>query len=164
MRLNTLRALYEHELHDIQDAETQLTDLLPRLARAATDGDLKNQLRAHGEQSRVHLERIDQILEGIGSKSDDVRCEGMRGLTREAELFLGGEEIEPKIRDAGLLAVAQKIEHYEMAGYGALRTFAQLLGEKKAEDALRKTLNEEGRADDLLTRIAERSVNPAARA
>jgi ferritin-like metal-binding protein YciE len=164
MQLNTLRALYEHELHDIQDAESQLSALLPRLAKAATDEELQKQFRAHGELSRVHQERVDSILDALGSKSDDVKCEGIRGISREAEAFLGSVDIAPAVRDAGLLAVGQKIEHYEMAGYGALRTYAQLLGEKEAEGTLQKTLDEEGRADDLLTRIAQKSVNEAANA
>jgi len=164
MQLNTLRALYEHDLHEVQDAESQLIDLLPRLADAATDDDLKKQFRAHGEQSRVHRERIASILEGSDLESDDVQCEGMRGIGREAERFLDGNDIASTVKDAGLLAVAQKIEHYEMAEYGALRTYAQLLGEQEAEGALQKTLDEEGRADDLLTRIAQKSVNQAAQA
>lgn len=164
MKLNTLRALYEHELHDLQDAETQLTQLLPRMAEAATDGELRKQFRTHGEQSRVHRERLESILKGIDSESDNVKCEGMRGITREAERFLQDRDIDPSVRDVGLLAIAQKVEHYEMAGYGALRTYAQLLGQKEAEGTLQKTLDEEGRADNLLTRIAERSVNQAAQA
>ena len=164
MQLNTLRALYEHDLQDIQDAETQLTELLPRLAQAVTDEELKKQFRTHGEQSRVHRERIEAILKGIGTKRDGVKCEGMRGITREAEPFLDGKDINPMIRDAALLAVAQKIEQYELAGYGALRTYAHILGERDAEGTLQKTLNEEGRADDLLTRIAEKSVKRAAEA
>lgn len=164
MKLDSLQALYEHELHDLQDAENQLIALLPRMAEAASDEKLKKHLRAHGQQARKHRDRLNSILDNIETEDDDVRCEGIRGISREAERLLGDDQIDGAVRDAALIAIAQKAEHYEMAGYGALRTYAEILGEDKARDILQKTLDEEGDADDHLTRIARESVNPAATA
>lgn len=164
MTLQSLRALYEYELHELRDAESQLIDLLPRMAAAATDTDLKSQFKRHGEQSRKHHDRIASILASIGSKEDEVHCEGMRGIRREAERLLKDGLAEGAVRDAALLSVAQKVEHYEMASYGTLRTYADVLGDSKARDTLQKTLDEEGAADDRLTKIANRAVNPAVRA
>lgn len=163
MQMNDLRALYQHELQDIRDGEIQLAQLLPRMAEAAHDQDLKKQLQEHGRQTRVHRERLETILEGFETKSDDVTCEGIRGIEREAERYLRND-VGDDVRDAALLAVAQKIEHYEIAGYGALRTYAELLGDEKGREALQKTLDEEGGADKRLTSIAKKSVNPGANA
>lgn len=164
MRLQSLRDLYQHELRDLQDAEDQIIQTLPHMADAATDEELKQQFTTHVQRSRQHRDRLAKILDGIGSESDDVRCEGMRGILREAKRLMEPGDIDDAVRDAALLSVAQRAEHYEMAAYGALRTFARMLGEDEAHRALQATLEEEGAADDRLTRIAEKSVNPSARA
>ena len=164
MTLRSLRSLYEHDLRELQDGELQLTQILPRMAEAASDEDLKKHLNAHAQQSRKHRERLESILDGFESSGNDVTCEGIRGITREAERFMQQDDVDETVRDAALLSIAQKLEHYEMAGYGALRTYADLLGENEAREALQKTLDEEGGADDRLTDLAERSINRAAKA
>lgn len=164
MRLRDLRDLYAYELHEMRDAEDQLIRMLPRMAGAATDQELADQFERHMRTSRTHKERIDEILSDVESPGDDVRSEGVRGLMRTAERFLdSGSEMDAAVRDAALLALAQRVEHLEMASYGSLRTYADLLGEDEARDLLQQTLDEEGQADDRLTRIALRSVNREAR-
>lgn len=164
MKLQSLQDLYTHELQDLRDAENRIMEILPQMAEAATDDDLKKQLRSHGEQARTHRDRLDQLLEKAGTEGDDVICDGMRGILHEAERLMDGQDMNEAVRDAALLAIAQKSEHYEMASYGALRTYADLLGDDEAAEMLQETLDEEGEADDRLTRIAMKSVNPEARA
>lgn len=164
MGLQTLKQLYEHELRDLHDSESQMIDLLPRMAEVASDGELKEILKSHGEQSRRHRERLEQILKGLDAEPDDVPCQGMRGILSEASRLMDADDASDAVRDAGLLAIAQKAEHYEMAGYGALRTYAELLGEREAREALQKTLDEEGSTDDRLSGIAMKSINASARA
>lgn len=162
--LQSLQDLYQHELQDLRDAESRIMETLPRMAEAASDDRLKSQLRQHGEQARTHRDRLDHLLDKAGVHGDDVICDGMRGILREAERLMDGQDMNEAVRDAALLSIAQKSEHYEMASYGALRTYADLLGDDEAAGILQETLDEEGEADDRLTRIAIKSVNPEARA
>lgn len=165
MGLQSLRHLYEHDLRDLHDAESQMIELLPRMAEAASDETLKELFSKHGEQSRKHRDRLARILDGIETtKPEDGKCEGMRGILREASHLLDDGDANDAVRDAALLAIAQKAEHYEMAGYGALRTYAEILGEGEAKEVLQETLDEEGHADDRLSTIAKNSVNPSATA
>lgn len=161
MRLDSLRSLYRRELQDLHDAEDQLADMLPRMADAAADESLKDQFRRHGKQAGEHRSRLEKILAEEEDETDSVESAGMRGILSEAKNFIDGDDIDPSVRDAALLAIAQKTEHYEMASYGALRTYAKLLGEDDAHKLLHQTLQEEGEADDRLTDIARKSVNPA---
>lgn len=164
MKLQSLQDLYHHELQDLRDAEDRIMEILPRMAEAATDQGLKDHLQRHGEQARTHRDRLDELLEKSGKATDNVICAGMRGILHEAERLMDEPDLDDAVRDAALLSIAQKSEHYEMASYGALRTYAQLLGESGSAEKLQKTLDEEGQADDRLTEIAKKSVNPAAQA
>ncbi len=164
MRLDSLRSLFEHELQDMHDAENQLIQFLPDMAEAASDEELKSQLRNHGEEAKRHKERLERILKGLDAESGDVKCAGMRGILSEARSLIEQEDMDPSVRDAAIVSMTQKAEHYELASYGALRTYARILDEKNAQELLQETLDEEGGADDRLTSIAERSVNPAAKA
>lgn len=164
MQLQSLQSLYEHELLDLRDAEDRIMEILPRMADAASDDELRDQLSRHAEQARTHRDRIDTLLKKHEVAPDDTKCAGMRGILHEAERLMDGDGIDRSVLNAALVAIAQRAEHYEMAAYGALRTYAGLLGDTEGEEILQKTLEEEGKADDRLTRIAERSINREARA
>lgn len=164
MRIDSLRSLFEHELQDMHDAEDQLVQFLPQMAEAASDVELKTQLRNHGEEAKRHKDRLERILRGLDADDDDVKCAGMRGILSEARSLIEQPDMEPAVRDAAIVSMTQKAEHYELASYGALRTYAGILGEKEAQELLQETLDEEGEADDRLTKIAKKSVNPAAKA
>lgn len=164
MRLDSLRSLFEHELQDMRDAEDQLIQFLPDMADAASDEELKKQLRNHGEEAKRHKERLERILKDLDAENGDVKCAGMRGILSEARSLIEQDDMNPSVRDAAIVSMTQKAEHYELASYGALRTYARILEEKDAQKLLQETLDEEGGADDRLTSIAKRSVNPAARA
>jgi len=161
MKLNTLEDLLHHELKDLFSAENQLVKALPKMAKAATNEELQAGFEEHLEQTKGHVERLDQIAEELGIKLSGHKCKAMEGLIEEgAELI--GEDAEDSVRDAGLIGAAQRVEHYEMAGYGTARALALRLGESAAAHTLGMTLEEEGAADKKLTFIAESQVNTAA--
>jgi ferritin-like metal-binding protein YciE len=159
--LNNLEDLFWDQMKDIYDAEKRITDALPKMAAAASDPTLKGAFRDHLEQTRHHVERLEQIFRGAGRDPDRETCEGIKGLLEE-----GNEMVHAKgddgTRDAGLIAAAQRVEHYEMAVYGSIRTFAERLGRVDFAELLQRTLDEEGEADRKLSQIAERVVNPKA--
>jgi ferritin-like metal-binding protein YciE len=155
MELNTLRDLYIEELTDLYSAENQLIKALPKMAKAATAKTLKNGFEKHLKETRTHVTRLNQVFKGLRTSPASMKCKAMEGLIAEGEEIIS-EDAEPEVRDAGLIAAAQRVEHYEMAGYGCVRTYAKLLGHKQAEKILQKTLNEEGATDKKLTQIAER--------
>jgi ferritin-like metal-binding protein YciE len=161
MKLNDLKALYIHELKDLYSAEKQLVRALPKMAKAATNQDLKAGFEEHLEETKEHVERLQSLLDALGQSTRGPRCKAMEGLVEEAELLIE-EEPDPEVLDAGLIVAAQKVEHYEIAGYGSARTFARLLGEKEAARVLQTTLDEEGANDKKLTSLAESTVNVAA--
>ncbi|GAC1657032.1 MAG: hypothetical protein NVS4B3_23250 [Gemmatimonadaceae bacterium] len=161
MELETLKDLYIDELKDLYSAETQLVKALPRMAKAATHPELKKAFETHLRQTEQQVKRLEQICEELDVSPRGKKCVGMEGLIEEAKELLQ-EKPEPDVLDAGLISKAQHVEHYEMAGYGTVRTYAQQLGEERQAALLQKTLDEEGEADKLLTQIAERSVNAAA--
>ena len=161
MDLQSLRDLYIAELKELCSAERQLIKALPRMADNATNVDLKEALTTHLEQTSEHALRLESILESVGATLDGKRCVGMAGLIEEADELLREQPTED-VLDAGLIAKAQRIEHYEMAGYGTVRSYALVLGEKDHAALLQQTLDDEVHTDKLLTLLAESSVNAEA--
>lgn len=157
----TMEDLFIEELRDLMDAEKQIVKALPKMVDAATSSELKSALTEHLEVTRGHVDRLERIFTAIGVKSGGVKCDGMNGLIKEGDEMVKQTD-EGNVRDAGLIAAAQRVEHYEMAGYGSARTFAQLLGRDEAADLLEETLDEEKEADQKLTEIAETMVNQRA--
>jgi ferritin-like metal-binding protein YciE len=162
-KVDTLQSLFVEELRDLLDAEKQLVRTLPKLARMATAPTLAAAFREHLEETRGHVTRLEQALEGLGLRASSKKCVGMQGLIEDGEESIEEAEDGP-VRDAALIGAAQRAEHYEMAGYGTARTFATLLGHGAIASALETTLDEEKAADAKLTGIAEGMVNPDAAA
>src|SRR3979409_160200 len=161
MKLNTLEDLLHHELKDLFSAENQLVKALPKMAKAATDPDLKAGFEEHLEQTKNHVERLDQIAEQFGKGLSGHKCKAMEGLIEEgAELI--NEDAEDSVRDAGLIGAAQRVEHYEIAGYGTARALASRLGHEEIASLLEETLEEEKETDKKLTELAESAVNAEA--
>jgi ferritin-like metal-binding protein YciE len=158
MKLNSLNDLLQHELKDLYSAENQLVKALPKMAKAATNSELENGFREHLEQTKGHVERLDQIAEKLGLKLTGHKCKAMEGLVAEgAELI--SEDAEDSVRDAGLIGAAQRVEHYEIAGYGTARALAQQLGHGDIAEILGETLEEEKETDEKLTALAESTIN-----
>jgi ferritin-like metal-binding protein YciE len=162
-KFETLRDLYVNELRDLHSAEVQLVDALPKMANAAASSRLRNAFSAHLEQTHGHVRRLEEILDALGERPSGKTCEAMEGLIAEGENYVkaGGDE---SVRDAGLIGAAQRVEHYEIAGYGTARALANKLGERQAAELLQATLDEEGDADHKLSEIAESEVNVEASA
>ena len=154
MKLSSLHNLLVHELLDLHSAESQLVEALPKMAEAASSSELKQAFSHHLEQTRQHVTRLEDILDQLGEKTNGVTCDGMKGLIKEGEKVIK-EEGDAAVKDAALIAAAQRVQHYEIAAYGAARTYAEQLNYEGAKDLLQATLNEEGDADRKLTRIAE---------
>jgi len=161
MKLDTLQKLYTDELRDLYNAENQLVKALPKMAKAASSEELKDAFEKHLEQTKGHVERLEQVFEGLGEKPKGKTCRAMKGLIEEGSEILK-EDGEDSVIDAGIIVAAQKVEHYEIAGYGSVRTFAHLLGQNKAAELLQTTLDEEAETNELLNRLAESIVNPEA--
>jgi ferritin-like metal-binding protein YciE len=161
MKLNTLKQLYMEELRDLHSAENQLLKALPKMAKGASSEELKLAFKNHLDQTKVHVERLEEIFERLDETPKGKTCQAMKGLVEEGSEILE-EDGEESVLDAGIIATAQKVEHYEIASYGTVRTFAQLLGEDEAAELLQETLDEEGEADKLLTQLAQEIVNPEA--
>jgi ferritin-like metal-binding protein YciE len=162
MTLGTLQDLYRTELDDLYDAEKQIVAALPKLSTAAANPELKAAFDKHLERSRVHIERLDVILKKLGASPTGTRSAAIEALIREGDKRIQ-LATDPDTRDAALIAAAQRVEHYEIAGYGCARTYARQLNDEHAADLLQQTLDEEGSADHELTRIAELGINQAAR-
>lgn len=161
MKLNTLHKLYINELCDLYNAENQLLKALPKMAKAASSQELKNAFEKHLEQTETHVERLEQVLKELDEKPKGKICHGMKGLVEEGSEILG-EEGEESVLDAGIIVAAQKVEHYELAAYGSVRTFANLLGQNEAAGLLQATLDEESETNELLNELAQGIVNPEA--
>ena len=161
MKLDTLQKLYVEELRDLYNAENQLLKALPKMAKAVSSQELKNAFEKHLEQTETHVERLEDIFQALDQNPKGKTCLGMKGLVEEGSEILK-EEGDPSVLDAGIIVAAQKVEHYEIAGYGSVRTFAQLLGQKKAAELLQTTLDEESETNELLNGLAESIVNPEA--
>ena len=158
MALESLHDLYVEELRDLYNAEQQLLKALPKMARAATDESLGAAFEEHLEVTRGQVNRLDRIFKRLGERPTGKKCMAMEGLIEEAKELME-EKAEPAVLDAGLIAAAQKVEHYEIAGYGCVRTYARLLGYEDAAELLQETLDEEGEADHKLTELAETVIN-----
>ena len=156
--LATFDDLFTHQLSDVYDAENQLLDALPKMSAAAGSGDLKAAFNAHLEETKVHAQRLEQVFDMLGKSRERQTCPAMRGLIKE-----GSESINasgsPMVKDAALIASAQRVEHYEMAAYGTLRALARTIGREDVATIFQTTLDEEGRADKKLTALAEGHIN-----
>jgi len=161
MKLDTLQKLYTEELRDLYNAENQLLKALPKMAKAASSEELKGAFEKHLEQTKGHVERLEQVFEELDESPKGKTCRAMKGLIQEGSELLE-QDGDESVRDAGIIVAAQKVEHYEIAGYGSARTFAHLLGRNKAAELLQSTLDEESETDELLTRLAESVINPEA--
>jgi ferritin-like metal-binding protein YciE len=158
MSLDSLHNLYVDELKDLYSAENQLLKALPKMAKKASAQELKDAFTEHLEVTRKQVERLEQIFSELEVSPKGKKCKAMEGLIEEGQEVLG-EDGEPAVIDAALIACAQRVEHYEMAGYGCVRTFAKLLDFTDAEKLLQETLDEEAEADEKLTELAETIIN-----
>jgi ferritin-like metal-binding protein YciE len=157
MKENRLKHLYVEELKDLYSAESQLIKALPKMAKASTSEQLRAGFEKHFGQTKEHVARLEQIFKGLGENPKGKNCKGMEGLIEEgSEMIEGG--LEPEELDAGLISAAQRVEHYEIAGYGCVSTYAKLLGQNEAVSLLRQTLEEEKATDKKLTELAN-SIN-----
>jgi ferritin-like metal-binding protein YciE len=150
----TLRELYLDELRDLYDAENRLLKALPKLAKEAESQELRSGFEEHLEQTKGHVERLQEIFEAMGEKATGKRCAAMVGLIEEGDQMMD-EDFEAGVKDAALISAAQRVEHYEIAAYGCVKTWAGLLGEKQARDLLQQTLNEEKETDEKLSELSE---------
>jgi ferritin-like metal-binding protein YciE len=158
MELETLRELYVDELKDLYSAENQILKALPRMIKAASNPDLRRALTQHEQVTRRQVQRLERIFKDLDESPRGKKCHGMEGLLEEGKELIA-EKPEPEVLDAGLISKAQHVEHYEMAGYGTVRTWAQQLGFDQHATLLQETLDEETEADQSLTQLAESSVN-----
>lgn len=152
-KLKSLRDLYVEQLQDLHSAELQLTKALPAMVEAATDPTLRSAFEQHLEQTKVHVERLEGICQKLAVSPKGHTCKAMKGLIAEGKEVVK-HDAEPAVRDAGLIAAAQRVEHYEIAGYGCVRTYAEILGDTETMELLQQTLDEEGSTDHRLTEIA----------
>jgi ferritin-like metal-binding protein YciE len=159
--LDSLEELLQEELKDIYDAERQLTKALPKLVKKASAGELQDAFEEHLRQTRQHVERLEQAFEQMGMPVRGKKCEGMQHLIAEGDEMIADAE-DDATRDAVMIAAAQKVEHYEIASYGTIRTWANLLGKHDVAALMEDTLEEEKETDQRLTSIAESFVNEAA--
>ncbi len=153
MQLNSLNDLFVEQLRDLYSAETQLVEALPKMASAASHDELRQAFEHHLDETRGHVDRLREIFEQLGTTPGSETCEAMKGLIEEGEEVVKAQG-DAAVKDAALIAAAQRVEHYEIAGYGTVRTFADDLDLGDARDLLDQTLDEEGSADKLLTKLA----------
>jgi ferritin-like metal-binding protein YciE len=158
MSMDSLKDLYIDELKDLYNAENQLLKALPKMARKASAPELKRAFQDHLVQTEGHVNRLEKIFKELGEKPTGKTCKAMKGLVEEGKEIIE-EDGDDSVLDAALIGAAQRVEHYEIAGYGVVRTFASLLGENTAVDLLQRTLNEEGETDKKLTALAETVIN-----
>lgn len=161
MKLNTLQDLFLDELKDLYSAENQMLKNLPKMEKAASSEQLKEAFQQHLETTKRQLERLQNVFDQLGSKPAAKKCKGMEGLLAEGTEMME-QKAEPSVKDAGLIGAAQRIEHYEIAGYGCARTYARMLGNDEVADMLQQTLDEEAETDEALTRLAENLINKQA--
>ena len=158
MALDSLRQLYVEQLQDLYSAENQILKALPKMAEAATHAQLREGFQLHLRQTEEHVRRLEDLFRSLGERPGGVTCEGMKGLLKEGEKTMK-EKADSDVLDAALIADAQRVEHYEIAGYGCVRTYARLLGRQQDVDLLQRTLDEEGQTDQKLTQLAESVIN-----
>jgi len=155
MKLASLMELYVQQLTDLYSAETQLLKAWPTMAKAATAPALREEFESHLKETHGQVARLETIFDALDKSPKGKPCKAMEGLVKEGAEAIE-EDMTPEVRDAALIAAAQRVEHYEMAGYGCVRTYAQLLGETQAAKLLQATLDEEGKTDHALTKLAEK--------
>lgn len=160
--MKNLKDLFEHQLKDLYSAETQLIEALPKLQNKAKDDNLKDAFKAHLEETKEHKKRLEEICDELGIEPTGEECKAMKGLIEEAESFMK-EKMDSDVIDAGVIAEAQRVEHYEISGYGTALRFAKELGHDKIARSLQQTLDEEYKTDDLLTEMAESRLNQKAK-
>ena len=158
MQLDSLRALYLHELNDLHDAENQLVTALPRMVKAASSEDLRLAFERHLEQTYEHVRRLERAFSSLKERPVRTKCKAMKGILEEVDEMIDAHG-DPAIKDAGLISAAQRVEHYEMAGYGCARTYAEMLDEKESAELLQETLGDERATDESLTELAERLIH-----
>lgn len=159
---SALRELFLEQLQDIYDAETQLVDALPLMAGAATSQELRSAFEEHLDVTYIHIERLEQIFELMGERTESKTCQAMEGLLEEGEDMIDYTEEGTMVRDCGLIIASQKIEHYEIAAYGSMRSLAEILELDEVSDLLQVTLDEEKEADEKLTELAVGYINEEA--
>ena len=159
--IDTLRELLVEELKDLYSAEKQITKALPRMAKKAKNPELKRAFEQHLKETEGQITRLEKVFERLGEKAKAKTCKAMEGLVAEGKEMMG-EDLDDDNMDAALIGVAQKVEHYEIASYGTVRTWARVVGASDVERLLQQTLDEEGKTDKLLTELANRRVNPQA--
>jgi ferritin-like metal-binding protein YciE len=161
VRITTMQDLFLEQIEDLYDAENRLVKALPKMAQAATTPELQNAFEEHLGQTEGHVRRLEQVFGELGKSPTKHTSDAMKGLIEEGDDIIKNTEESP-VRDAGLIAAANQVEHYEMAGYGTARNFAQALGLNRSVQLIEQTLNEEKQADEILTRIASQTVNKQA--
>ncbi len=158
MKIKDLHSLLVHEMKDLYSAETQMIEALPKMAEAANDPQLKAAFKDHLKATKTHRDRLETIFKGLDYKPGGHHCKGMEGLIKEGQDMID-EDAPADVKDAGLISSSQRMEHYEIAGYGCARAFARMVGKNEIAQTLQKTLDEEGSTDELLTKLAEGSIN-----
>jgi ferritin-like metal-binding protein YciE len=158
MEIENLRDLYIDQLRDLYSAENQLVKALPKMAKAATDEQLKQAFLDHLEETKGQVERLTKIFDKLDEKPGGKKCKAMEGLVEEGKETIE-EDASPEAKDAGLIAAAQRVEHYEMAGYGTVRAYARQLGEDSAVKLIQEIFDQESAADKKLTKLAETVIN-----
>ncbi|MDP9172743.1 MAG: ferritin-like domain-containing protein [Planctomycetota bacterium] len=158
MEMESLQDLFIDQLKDLYNAENQLVKALPKMAKAASSPELQEAFTEHLEETKGHVERLEKIFETLGTSPKGKKCKAMEGLIEEGKEMMA-EDAAPDVMDAGLIAAAQRVEHYEMAGYGCVRAYAKQLGEQEAFAFLDETYGEESAADKKLTKLAESTIN-----
>lgn len=162
MHMESLQDLFVDQLRDLYNAENQLVKALPKLAKSSDSDELRSAFEDHLEQTKGHVERLETIFQKLGAKPGGKTCKAMKGLVEEGAEMMD-EDAEPPVMDAGLIAAAQRVEHYEIAGYGCVRNYARLLGDEQAAKLLQQTLDEEMAADKKLTKLADGGINARAK-
>jgi ferritin-like metal-binding protein YciE len=157
-KLNSLDDLLVHELKDIYNAEGQIVKALPKMVKAASHPELQQAFETHLDETENQIERLEQVFKLLGVPAKGVKCHGMAGLIEEGKEVID-QDAEPSVKDAALIAAAQKIEHYEIASYGCVATYAEMLGYEQVHRLLSETLNEEETTDQKLTGLAETCIN-----
>lgn len=158
MKLESLEELFIHELKDLLSAERQLVKALPKMAKGAANERLKQAIEEHLEQTKGHVDRLEQVFKSINKSARAEHCKAMEGLIEEGSDLLK-EEGDDAVKDAALIGAAQRVEHYEIAAYGTARTLAEILGHRDAVDLLQQTLDEEKETDEKLTQLAMSEIN-----
>ncbi len=160
-KVANLKELYLEELEDLYDAEKRIVKALPKVAEAASDTELRSALMHHLEQTKGHIHRLERVFQGLGQSAKSKTCDGMKGILKEGEDTIDDID-DPAVRDAGIIAAAQRVEHYEIAAYGTLRKWAEQLNDTQGARMLEETLQEEKEVDKKLTGIAINGANPRA--